>query len=1057
MPIPAFKGITKVFKKGKEYMSPTLGEVALETGLIHDIRFYWNFTAGFKPDGTNEYIRDASNDPLWLLVKDLMPSPAGAIAPTVNNALNFGRFATPESVAVMLNYTNIMRTQTQSESPRKLDSEFSLLKLEEKILTSPESSPTKKKKKKGAIKPRFTLRETQAKIAELEAVKQRIVTEKEHKNKLGSQLATDLLGSLDEKAIESFLKEEHLNSLMKAELEKDQQYTYLNNELQKEIARNDIPAAQITKELIEARSKTILQSKRTFDANWGILKDEALAQKKAKWSAKLKNQTIDQMVKHINDALDQESTSLAPKYTLEQMITAFFDEQFNTRADMRKLLDKLDDDIVDRAEVEQFDVNDKLDKDGVTALLNKKELDMDDVYALCNISIFTSPIPYKSGDTPVSNSKAQKYDRANNVLLNDTIAECVEMVGRHLSNMLLFNTETRQFDLTHIKKSIKDINPFFKNFEEFFQVQSPQQANDGSITIRSAWNKVVADMNAFGDPIKINYVRATNELNAGYINLIKVFQKLFNLDLAVLPNKADYANSEDYHKAQIAWVGTEMNKVFKAMNPKYTYETRLSSILQSHDEVSGVMHVSAKQEHKEIFSFDIRSEVNSHADITNLKTIATIKGLGSKISERLEKTNEELLKDTGGSLISLMRLAGVKLRATSPLYYLFYKKLQDNSSRGDLLWAITEQYINWQRDSKVKDHMNEINMVVEHILEQTSWDDQAAVDHVSDPIWRLVRTSNNEDLNRIAGEKVKAFKYATTEEYVGDLLHFKSVRKLSIPRVKKLDSKILERLGKLEELIFDNAEIENLILEAVPTLKKITMDNNSALSSVDLKNLEALEDITLKDPKDKLEHVKLEGLTSLKKFDISNKKQLKTLSLKKLDALEAINMYGLYQSRGLQEIRFEELRSLKQLDLKSASKAENLIFRKLDALEELSLYTARTKNVTVEDMGALKEINLSHTSELRSLSLKNLDTLERLNLDGSAIKKLSFAGNFTNLSRIDLTEDVFIAPDFKIEGLAELMTAKQKAGKKLEITGISEEKLTQVMSRPVGIDESDLK
>lgn len=40
----AFKGVTRHFAEGQEVYSPVLGMIALEQGLIHNLRFYGDFT-----------------------------------------------------------------------------------------------------------------------------------------------------------------------------------------------------------------------------------------------------------------------------------------------------------------------------------------------------------------------------------------------------------------------------------------------------------------------------------------------------------------------------------------------------------------------------------------------------------------------------------------------------------------------------------------------------------------------------------------------------------------------------------------------------------------------------------------------------------------------------------------------------------------------------------------------------------------------------------------------------------------------------------------------------
>ena len=79
--LKAFKGVTKCFKKGKEFYSPTLGKAGLESHLIDIYRFYGNYTAGRDEHGTPQHITDKSNgDPTWDLVRIFFPSPAGHLS-----------------------------------------------------------------------------------------------------------------------------------------------------------------------------------------------------------------------------------------------------------------------------------------------------------------------------------------------------------------------------------------------------------------------------------------------------------------------------------------------------------------------------------------------------------------------------------------------------------------------------------------------------------------------------------------------------------------------------------------------------------------------------------------------------------------------------------------------------------------------------------------------------------------------------------------------------------------------------------------------------------------
>ena len=100
-----FKGVTNFFREGKEFFSPTLGEVALEVGLIENLRFNGPFVAAYNKKGEREYVKDKSKDPLWNVVKILFPSVNGQLGTVTTAETNFARYVkNPKTVALLLNY-----------------------------------------------------------------------------------------------------------------------------------------------------------------------------------------------------------------------------------------------------------------------------------------------------------------------------------------------------------------------------------------------------------------------------------------------------------------------------------------------------------------------------------------------------------------------------------------------------------------------------------------------------------------------------------------------------------------------------------------------------------------------------------------------------------------------------------------------------------------------------------------------------------------------------------------------------------------------------------------
>ncbi len=114
IPPKAFKGVSRHFCMNNLFFDLTLGEAALETGLIYNLRFYGNFTHGTNNEGNRHYIDDKSDDPLWKIVHILFPSSGGSLSVQTSAKLNFGyNVDNVETIALLMNYVNELRKGNQ--------------------------------------------------------------------------------------------------------------------------------------------------------------------------------------------------------------------------------------------------------------------------------------------------------------------------------------------------------------------------------------------------------------------------------------------------------------------------------------------------------------------------------------------------------------------------------------------------------------------------------------------------------------------------------------------------------------------------------------------------------------------------------------------------------------------------------------------------------------------------------------------------------------------------------------------------------------------------------
>lgn len=159
-----------------------------------------------------------------------------------------------------------------------------------------------------------------------------------------------------------------------------------------------------------------------------------------------------------------EQGALYPERTTEQIILAFFCYHFNTQEDIWKLLNCMDDSIVDKSKIpEESDI---LKKEDLEAIAAHDVYDLDDIYALVMADMFDRITPYREGSPLLSSGNAYRYDLAQDQLVTDkpTFADCQEITLRHLMNMLFYDPIKRCWDLsaveTHLEKN-DFTNPYF--------------------------------------------------------------------------------------------------------------------------------------------------------------------------------------------------------------------------------------------------------------------------------------------------------------------------------------------------------------------------------------------------------------------------------------------------------------------------------------------------------------------------------------------------------------------------------------------------------------------
>lgn len=974
----AFKGITKNFKKGKEYFSPTLGEGGLETGFIEGLRLNGNFTPTYTKEQKRDYINDKANDSVSELLKILFPSSGGNLSDQSTAKFNFGKnVRDPKTISILLNYANAIREGSKPEGEKIVEDLFSTFKLEFK-------NTEEELKKKGAFSKK------------LDNVDTKDILSKNNLKRFKENLL-EIFGNEN--------KDKNIKNLIK-------------NSLNDKEFNNKIKDKSIQEQSVAIKEKAMETLNNYFE--------KQVIEREKSFKEGLKKETISPLLASIKTSIEEEEEKNAPyaKYTTEQVISAFFCFKFNTQKDIWDLLNNLDDSIVNKKNIPNEE--DYLTEKDLKNLGKKKEAyDLDDVFDLAISDMFSNITPYREGSTLLSNGNTYEYDRGKGEILekSKTFADCFEMAIRHMVNIITFNPLEREFDFSHIKEHMTGKNQsYFKNFEEFYKKQRPSFSNSGSIDMRSLWNTVVGDLNQ-EESNDIRYLRIKNELDPGFINLVNVFQKIFQIPLEPFPK-------ETLKKKQ--WVEESLQSIFTALNPNNLYTLEgIDKLAETKNDFSGkiIIKVKDKKSNENLYSFQFYADPGIHATTSQLKILK--KAPEGDYTSLLKEHQIEMEEGTAEDILWLLpsqETGFKKEKIKNPFYLLFSKPLEDNDSKINLLKEISE---NHEFFSKVFLEKSQIlRRILNNILETISWDDP----HVQEKILPFLRnlydkefiskedlpeiknfisppTLSQNDMNFV-GENIKtleSLKIKTMLEEI-DLESFKDIKKLMIEGysdqndhryyIKKING--LGKIHSLEELsIKGQSLIKELPLKILAKLKKLSLEQITISYTDDLKFLESLENLSLS-------HVwgtqrfPFEELKNLKKLTITPSKNAQLYGIDKISQLEELNIYEINGDEEEKEYMLQGLKFLRDLNLSyseiekislqdfpslekikySGCKIDNLYLKNLDNLKEMlfdSFYLkTEIKNFNFETLLSLESLDLQKVYDLKTLSFRNLPKLKEL-------------------------------------------------------------------------------
>ena len=905
----SFNNITYYFKPEKQYFSPIFGKTAIESGLIHNLRFYGNITSKIDEANNRNYKDDEGQDALSKLVKELFPSPAGQLTTQSGGDRNFGKYVkSPKIVAHIINF---------SEKARQL-------------------------------------------------------TEKKQ------SLIVELSSSKSKKAINLEINANGLNKIL------DETVSLIKNEVLKVHSLNDF---------------------------------------------KKVNKTLNNILNYISDSIIDENSGKYPKYTTEQIISAFFCEHFDHQKDIIVLLNTLDENLVYKNQLPSDNDLEYLTQKHAQSLLVKNDINVDDLFTLLNFAASNEIIPYKDGTLPISNGNTYKYNRELNTILKNesTFSDCAEVSARHVMNLILYDGNKNKFDLSYISnENQKVFSPYFKNFEDFYEIfQTPFLANAGNIDIRSQWNRVVSDLNDNQNTNQIIYNKNTNELEPGFINFLTVFGKIFNIEYAKFDDDVSIYEDEKW-KARKDWLNESFQTLFGTLNPKKNYKLDLNFLKNNDSEISGILPITVKDKEtsKNLFSFDFIVDFKKHSEIKNIKILQP-----SNSERYYDKalTFSTVLKDTQESIWLLSPNFYSFGRLKHSLYTLFYRQLLDNDSRIDFLTTLCN---NNNITPYYMDSISYISHVIKNILIDMSWDDNVVVDKISPIVLNFLKIhglsseikksfiTGTKALN-ISGYDISFFKefnnlttlkFLNTNEHNFNLINYTELKALDLGDNKGTKRVILENIPKLERVVLPQNVSEEIVLKNLSNLKNLNVKDRIT-KRVWVENLPMIESFSIFDIQ--CEEVIMKDMATLKELKLGNARanhvlidNLPLFSDIKLDRFLipklTFNNLPLFVTLNLHDIE-----AIKNIALKDLPNLENILLksnRNLTTLELPSKGKHSIKKIELEDLPSLiiSQNAFDTVNEtLQEIKITNVQNIDNINLNKSSVEKVTLR-NLSNLKSLTL-------------------------------------------------------
>ncbi|CAO4836253.1 MAG: hypothetical protein CNLJKLNK_00531 [Holosporales bacterium] len=654
--------------------------------------------------------------------------------------------------------------------------------------------------------------------------------------------------------------------------------------------------------------------------------------------------------------IQRQENHIYPLYTTEQIILAFFVHKFNNKEDIYTLMKILGDDFVTPfRESEIWNLGD-ISSYGDTT-------DMDYIFIATHHDL-NAPIPFKKGNNPISNGICPKIAIVNGkkTITPDMFADCHETAIRQLFSIGFYDARTKTFK---IPERIRN-----NDLRNFFIEQPPHKANDGSSEMRGKWNLVISGLPG------IRYRQGMNEIDGGYINMIKAMRAILNIKNDHLPK-----NKEDVIAA--------IQDIFMAMNPDLkNIRIDIPNFSSRSADCDGDATITITNAYDQTFSFVLR-QISGHVDIQN----PTWNDTNILLPELIEREDP---------ILSLVDRRDIK---TGIHQLLAMHEFADERQRIDRVKDfsqiesnIKQQYIpviERMMDLKVDDNENMRNakeaitpLIQKGFMLKIGAD--LALSFSDDNFFNMcfekgkdivIKQFKEKGMIYLTQNKLSKIKEALPDYQVYlqdikvhnafDVLDLRQATALKTINIQGIINTLnlptsFKNMREIKILLFKNVSISELDLSTATKLKtvelkginqekinitKLTLPDSNVLKSIILEGVE----ITTAD---------LSKTTNLESISAYSDSQIYNFILPNdLKNIETLDLSG---KINIQEIDLSKAINLKMLSIGGYTKVDKLILP--DDLEKLETFTFRSQS-TID----IPTIDLSGARNLKNFSIDNLN------------------------------------------------------------------------------------